>query len=70
MQCSIVRARGLFPSYALYLDVGHKFLLRARKRKKAKAAAYVISLDEQASGCQRRGLLDVLACTLVSVSYA
>ena len=49
MQCSIVRAKGLYPSYTLFLDVGHKFLLRARKRKKSKASSYVISLDEQAS---------------------
>ena len=47
MQCSIKRSKGLYPSYMLYLDVGHKFLLHARKRKKSKASSYVMSLDER-----------------------
>ena len=47
MQCSIKRSKGLYPSYMLFLDVGHKFLLCARKRKKSKASSYVISMDEK-----------------------
>ena len=50
MQCSIDRSRGtarMYPSYTLTLDIGHKFLLGARKRKKSQASAYVISLDEK-----------------------
>ena len=53
MQCSIRRSKGaagFYPSYMLFLDVGHKFLLVARKRKKSKASSYVISLDEEARG--------------------
>lgn len=48
MQCFIVRDKGaskMYPHYSLYLDVGHKFLLAARKRKKSKASTYVLSLD-------------------------
>ena len=50
LQCFIVRSRGaarLYPRYSLYLDVGHKFLMAARKRKKSKASNYVITLDEK-----------------------
>ena len=53
MQCFIVRHRGgsggsrLYPQYSLFLDVGHKFLAAARKRKKSKASMYVMSLDEK-----------------------
>ena len=52
MQCFIVRHRGsgssrLYPRYSLFLDVGHKFLAAARKRKKSKASMYVLSLDEK-----------------------
>ena len=50
LQCFIVRSRGaarLYPRYSLYLDVGHKFLMAARKRKKSKASNYVMSLDEK-----------------------
>ncbi|CAL8469835.1 g9377 [Coccomyxa elongata] len=53
MQCFIVRHRGgsgssrLYPRYLLFLDVGHKFLAAARKRKKSKASMYVMSLDEK-----------------------
>lgn len=53
MQCFIVRHRGgngasrLYPRYSLFLDVGHKFLAAARKRKKSKASMYVMSLDEK-----------------------
>ena len=49
--CFIVRNRGaakLYPRYSLYLDVGHKFLMAARRRKKSKASNYVMSLDEKA----------------------
>ena len=45
-----MRSRGaarLYPRYSLYLDVGHKFLMAARKRKKSKASNYVMSLDEK-----------------------
>ncbi|BDA43848.1 probable protein king tubby at C-terminar half [Coccomyxa sp. Obi] len=53
MQCFIVRHRSgnggsrLYPRYSLFLDVGHKFLAAARKRKKSKASMYVMSLDEK-----------------------
>lgn len=55
LQCFIVRSRGaakLYPRYSLYLDVGHKFLMAARKRKKARASNYVMSLDEKVRGMQ------------------
>ena len=45
-----MRNRGaakLYPRYSLYLDVGHKFLMAARRRKKSKASNYVMSLDEK-----------------------
>ena len=50
LQCFIARSRGaarLYPRYSLFLDVGHKFLMAARKRKKSKASNYVMSLDEK-----------------------
>lgn len=50
-----MRSRGaakLYPRYSLYLDVGHKFLMAARKRKKARASNYVMSLDEKVRGMQ------------------
>jgi tubby-related protein 1 len=58
LQCFIVRSRGaakLYPRYSLYLDVGHKFLMAARKRKKARASNYVMSLDETVRGMQTQG---------------
>lgn len=54
MQCSIERNRGtarMYPCYTLTLDIGRKFLLGARKRKKSQASAYVISLDEKVRAC-------------------
>ena len=62
LQCFIVRSRGaarLYPRYSLYLDVGHKFLMAARKRKKSKASNYVMSLDEKV--CAPGTLIAVLA---------
>ena len=53
MQCFIIRRKGgtkMYPQYSLYLDVGHKFLLAARKRKKSKVSKYIMSLDEKVGG--------------------
>jgi len=70
MQCFIVRHRGgggsrLYPRYSLFLDVGHKFLAAARKRKKSKASMYVMSLDEKV----RRSSLKHLQALSMDVQF-
>lgn len=50
VQCRIVREKKaglLAPHYYLFLEENSSFLLAARKRKKGKAANYIISLDKQ-----------------------
>lgn len=48
LECYIVRDKGsakMYPRYTLFVDEGKKFLLSARKRKKARTSNYVISID-------------------------
>ena len=50
IQCVLTRERRgakLFPEYALHLEVGRRFLLAARKRKKSASAHYLLSSDSQ-----------------------
>lgn len=51
IQCVLTRARRgakLFPEYALHLELGGRFLLAARKRRKSAGAHYLLSRDGQA----------------------
>ncbi len=51
IQCVLTRARRgakLFPEYALHLELGGRFLLAARKRRKSAGAHYLLSRNGQA----------------------
>jgi len=87
IQCVLTRARRgakLFPEYALHLELGGRFLLAARKRRKSAGAHYLLSRDGQAraralqAGGAPQASLRVLSavcramrrsCTLSSLQY-
>lgn len=51
IQCVVTRQRRgakLFPEYTMHLEVCHRFLLAARKRKKSASTHYLLSSDSRA----------------------